>query len=47
MVYNGDDNGDKGNGDDEIDSSDCCLESTDPVLGLLPNLYSELNIFPL
>lgn len=35
-------NGNSGGG---VGNSNCCSESTDPVLDLLSDLYSELNIF--
>jgi len=28
-----------------VDGGDCCSESADPVLDLLSDLYSELNVF--
>ena len=28
-----------------VDGSNCCSESIDPMLDLLPDLYSKLNIF--
>ena len=39
---NGDGNNDR---DSRIGDSDYCSESMDSVLDLLPNIYSELNIF--
>ena len=37
-------NNDRGSG---ISGGDCYLESTDPVLNSLSNLYSEIDVFPL
>jgi len=46
MVYGsssviGDDDG----GDSDTGGSDWLLESTDPILDLLPNSYSDSNVF--
>ena len=35
----------EGNRGSEVDSGDCCLESTNSVLDLLPNSYSKLDVF--
>ena len=37
----------KSDGGGRVGSGDCCSESIDPVLDLLSDSYSELNIFPL
>ena len=31
--------------DSDVDSGNCCSESTDPISDSLPNLYSKLNVF--
>ena len=52
MVYGGGgigsgDNNDESNGDGGVGGGDCYSESADSVLDLLPDLYSELNVFSL
>jgi len=37
----------KSNRDGGVGGDDCYSENTDPVLDLLPDLYSKLNVFPL
>jgi len=41
MAYGG---GSDGDGDGEIGSGDCCLESTNSMSDSLPNLFSKLYI---
>ena len=45
MVYGGGSVGDDGSGDSNINSGNWLSESTDPVLDLLSNLYSNSNNF--